>query len=248
MDRQARVGLLIDAAWWILIAAMVYLVFQYLSRLLMPFALALLTAWCTRPLARALSRDTRMVRRHGQMVLTRRRMRFSRAASGVLGVLALLVPLAAGLGLLLVRTFEAAAAVLDVANRSVPWKPSLDLAEMSEGGYKVSGKEPWGVWHDSTGSFWHGKRLTVTLTGIAPVTGTLHVRFRDPNRQNRSGRGTCEGKPFDIPKHQDAKDGVFWAKLPVIREDFLDGKIELSCEVLTGPNLMIDRVVLTEDR
>lgn len=113
MDRQARVGLLIDAAWWILIAAMVYLVFQYLSRLLMPFALALLTAWCTRPLARALSRDTRMVRRHGQMVLTRRRMRFSRAASGVLGVLALLVPLAAGLGLLLVRTFEAAAAVLD---------------------------------------------------------------------------------------------------------------------------------------
>ena len=144
--------------------------------------------------------------------------------------------------------YIAAAAVLDVANRSVPWKPSLDLAEMSEGGYKVSGKEPWGVWHDSTGSFWHGKRLTVTLTGIAPVTGTLHVRFRDPNRQNRSGRGTCEGKPFDIPKHQDAKDGVFWAKLPVIREDFLDGKIELSCEVLTGPNLMIDRVVLTEDR
>lgn len=29
---------------------------------------------------------------------------------------------------------------------------------------------------------------------------------------------------------------------------FLDGKIELSCESLTRTNLMIDRVVLTEDR
>ena len=144
--------------------------------------------------------------------------------------------------------YISAAAELDVANRSVPWKPSLDMAEMKQGGYKVSGKGSWGAWHDSTGSFWHGKRLSVTLTGIAPVTGTLFVRFRDPNRLSRSGRGMLEGRPFDIPKHQDTKDGIFWAKLPVIREDFLDGGIEFLCEALTGPNLMIDRVILVEDK
>ena len=144
--------------------------------------------------------------------------------------------------------YISAAAELDVVNRSVPWKPSLDMAEMKQGGYKVSGKGSWGAWHDSTGSFWHGKRLSVTLTGIAPVTGTLFVRFRDPNRLSRSGRGMLEGRPFDIPKHQDTKDGIFWAKLPVIREDFLDGGIEFLCEALTGPNLMIDRVILVEDK
>ena len=144
--------------------------------------------------------------------------------------------------------YIAAAVELDAAERSVDWKKSLDFAEMSQGGYNVSGKGRWGAWRDSTGSFWHGQKLTVTLTDVKPVSGTLWVRFRDPNRNNRRGRGTCEGRPFTVPKHQDAKDGIWWAKLPVMREDFLDGKIELSCEVLTGPNLMIDRVVLMEDK
>jgi hypothetical protein len=144
--------------------------------------------------------------------------------------------------------YIAAAVELDAAERSVEWKKAHDFAEMKQGGYNVSGTAPWGAWRDSSGSFWHGKRLTVTLTGMAPVTGTLHVRFRDPNRVNRSGRGTCEGRLFTIPKHQDAKDGIWWAKLPIMREDFLDSKIEFTCEVLTGPNLMIDRVVLVRDK
>ena len=144
--------------------------------------------------------------------------------------------------------YIAAAVELDAAERSVDWKKSLDFAEMSQGGYNVSGKGRWGAWRDSTGSFWHGQKLTVTLTDVKPVTGTLWVRFRDPNRNNRSGRGTCEGRPFTVPKHQQEKDGIWWAKLPVMREDFLDGKIELSCQATTGPNLMIDRIVLTEDK
>lgn len=144
--------------------------------------------------------------------------------------------------------YIAAAVELDAAERSVDWKKSLDFAEMSQGGYNVSGKGRWGAWRDSTGSFWHGQKLTVTLTGTRPLNGTLWVRFRDPNRNNRSGRGTCEGRAFTVPKHQNAKDGIWWAKLPVMREDFLDGKIELSCEAITGPNLMIDRVVLMEDK
>jgi len=144
--------------------------------------------------------------------------------------------------------YIAAAVELDAAERSVDWKKSLDFAEMKQGGYNVSGKGRWGAWRDSTGSFWYGQKLVVTLTGVKPVAGTLWVRFRDPNRNNRSGRGTCEGRPFAVPKHQKEKDGIWWAKLPVMREDFLDGKIELACEAQTDPNLMIDRVVLVEDR
>lgn len=144
--------------------------------------------------------------------------------------------------------YIAAAVELDAAERSVDWKKALDFAEMKQGGYNVSGKGRWGSWRDSTGSFWHGQGLVVTLTDVKPVSGTLWVRFRDPNRNNRSGRGTCEGRPFTVPKHQSAKDGIWWAKLPVMREDFLDGKIELKCEAITGPNLMIDRVVLMEDK
>ena len=144
--------------------------------------------------------------------------------------------------------YIAAAVELDAAERSVEWKKALDFAEMKQGGYSVSGKGRWGSWRDSSGSFWHGQGLAVTLTDVRPVNGTLWVRFRDPNRNNRSGRGTCEGRPFTVPKHQDEKDGVWWAKLPVMREDFLDGKVELKCEALTGPNLMIDRVALVEDK
>ncbi len=144
--------------------------------------------------------------------------------------------------------YIAAAVEVDAAERSVAWKPSLDWAERKEGGYVVSGKRRWGAWRDSSGSFWHGQSLTVTLTGTKPVNGTLWVRFRDPNRCGRTGRGTCEGRSFAIPVHQDEKDCAWWAKLPIMREDALDGKIEFSCETLTGPNLMIDRVVLTEDK
>ena len=144
--------------------------------------------------------------------------------------------------------YIAAAVELERERKNVPWNATLDMAEMKQGGYKVSGKGDWGTWRDATGFFWHGKELSVTLTGTAPVNGTLRVRFRDPNRLGRSGRGMCEGRPFTVPKHQDRKDGAWWLEFPVVNEDALDGKIEFSCEALTDPNLMIDRVVLTADK
>ena len=141
--------------------------------------------------------------------------------------------------------YIAAAVELERERKNVPWKPTLDMAEMKQGSYKVSGKGDWGTWRDATGFFWHGKKLSITLTGTAPVNGMLRVRFRDPNGLGRTGRGTCEGRPFTVPKHQDMKDGAWWLEVPILNEDALDSKIEFSCEALTGPNLMIDRVVLT---
>ena len=143
--------------------------------------------------------------------------------------------------------YIAAAAKLDIPEKNIAWKSSFDHVEMSQGSYTVSGKDGFGVWCDKTGAFWHGRNFTVTLTGIKSVNGTLYVRFRDPNRKNRSGKVVCEGHSFVIPEHQKQKDGIYWAKLPIIREDTLDGKIEFSCVTSSGPNLMIDRVILMEE-
>ena len=95
-----------------MILAIAYLVFQYLARLLMPFVLALFTAFLTRPLARFLSRETREVRREGKTMVVRRRVRLSRPAAGAIGVLALLFPLIALLGILTGRALNAAASLL----------------------------------------------------------------------------------------------------------------------------------------
>ena len=45
-----------------------------------------------------------------------------------------------------------------------------------------------------------------------------------------------------------AAAGADRVKLSVVCEDFLDGKVEFSCEAITGYNLMIDRVVLMADK
>ena len=112
MESDARSEFLIGVAWWAVILSIAYLVFKYLAKLLMPFVLALVFAALARPLSKLLSRDTRMVRRGGKTVLVRRRVRFSRAAAGVVSVLALLVPLGLGLFFLLGRALDAAATLL----------------------------------------------------------------------------------------------------------------------------------------
>ena len=49
-------------------------------------------------------------------------------------------------------------------------------------------------------------------------------------------------------RRQTSRTAATEAKAFKMAQDFLDGKIELSCEAITGPNLMIDRVVLMEDK
>ena len=98
--------------WWAVILSIVYLVFKYLARLFMPFVLAFFFASLARPLAKLLSRDTRQLHRDGEIVVVRRRVRFSRAASGAVSVLALLLPLAGGFLFLLGRALDAAVSLL----------------------------------------------------------------------------------------------------------------------------------------
>ena len=90
----------------------------------------------------------------------------------------------------------------------------------------------------------YGQQKKVTITGLEPVQGQLLIRFRDPNRNGRTGKFVFEGTTYDVPMHQQNPQGIWWAKVPLIRENFLDGKLELTTEVKTGPNLMIDRIVV----
>ncbi len=139
------------------------------------------------------------------------------------------------------------AAFLGERNRDVPWAKRLDRAELTAGAYALSGK---GVrtWADRDGKYWVGEELTLTFTAASNIRGKLLVRFRDPNGNGRTAEGSFDGgRTFRIPPHAKGpgnKDGSYWLTLPVDMEDFLDGKLELRIRKVTGPNVMIDRVIL----
>jgi len=139
-----------------------------------------------------------------------------------------------------------AATGLKTSNRNFAWDRGDDGAKLPNGvSYTVEGKGRYfGSWYDENGRYWFGDKMKVTITGMDPMNGTLLVRLRDPNQNGRTGKIVFEGNAHAVPKHQQNPQGILWLKLPVIRENFLDGKLELTTEVKTGPNLMIDRVIL----
>ncbi len=145
-----------------------------------------------------------------------------------------------------VAYFECAAH-LTQRGRDVPWRKRLDRAELVSGTYKLEGKG-LRTWSDADGSYWVGDTLDLTLTGCTNIRGTLLVRFRDPNNNERTARGSFDGgRTFSIPAHAKSASnptGSYWLKLPVDMEDFLDGALRLHIEKTSGPNVMIDRVVL----
>lgn len=134
---------------------------------------------------------------------------------------------------------------------NLPWNRAKDAAFLEKGvAYRFGGSREHGIWRDGDGAFWHGRRMDVTITCTTPMNGTLLVRLRDPNGLGRTGRGDLEGRKFTVPRHDRTTNprGELWLRLPVIREDFLDGRIELKLQAEKGPNLMIDRLALLPDK
>ena len=81
----------------------------------------------------------------------------------------------------------------------------------------------------------------MAIRGVPPTTGDLRIDFHQPKRGLTSGRGLLEGRVFEVPftEKEGAKTCVM---LPVIREDFLDGRLELEVNIMTGSELAIDRL------
>lgn len=126
---------------------------------------------------------------------------------------------------------------------STGWQRGYDRAELTQGTYRLAG-DKLTARKDRSGAFWQGRRIDLRLLDVLPVVGELCVRFRDPDRRGRTGRGTFEGEAFAIPRSDESPDGGSWVRLPLTREQGLDGRLEFSCEALTGPDLLIDRVVI----
>ena len=120
------------------------------------------------------------------------------------------------------------------------WRRFDDRAELPGGSYCVKG----GVWRDELGTYWHGSPLRIEFRGLPALAGRLRLRFRDPNRLGRTGVGTFEGRRFEIPRHDGNDERSVWVEVVLQREDALDGVMKLELTPKTGPNLMLDRVVI----
>ena len=90
---------------------------------------------------------------------------------------------------------------------------------------------------------WTGRAFKMAIRGVPPTTGNLRIDFHQPEKGLTSGRGLLEGRVFEVPFTE--KIGArTHVSLPVIREDFLDGRLELEVNLMTGRALSIDRLRL----
>ncbi|MDO5462369.1 MAG: hypothetical protein Q4F99_02645 [bacterium] len=136
------------------------------------------------------------------------------------------------------------AAFLTEKHTDVPHSKARDRAELVSGSYSVTGSS-LRTWSDADGSYWVGNEIKVVLSGIANVRGKILVRFRDPNNNKRTSTIQFEhNRSAEIPLHAQNEGGCYWQTFPVDMEDFLDGKLELTIKKTTGPNVMIDRVIV----
>ena len=88
---------------------------------------------------------------------------------------------------------------------------------------------------------WTGRVFKMTIRDVPPTTGDVRIDFHQPLKGLTSGRGLLEGRVFEVPftEKEGAKTHV---ALPVIREDFLDGHLDLEVNIMTGAALAIDRI------
>ncbi|MGL5317930.1 MAG: sugar-binding domain-containing protein [Bacteroidales bacterium] len=126
-------------------------------------------------------------------------------------------------------------------NKSIPWNPSLDKVVARK---KTTSKVTCdGVWTDQVGTAWHGKEIAMNIDCPQGMIGSLYLFFEDWNNNGRRGTIQFEGRNFELQHH---KNGT-WVKLHVMREDSNDGELLFKAKALTGPNLMISKVVLIEE-
>ncbi len=94
---------------------------------------------------------------------------------------------------------------------------------------------------------WEGQKFVTAITGVPPTTGLVRIDFHQPGEPLTSGRGLLEGRAFEVP-FTEAEGATTFVELPVIREDFLDGKLELEIRVMTGPALAVDRIRIIPEK
>ncbi len=122
---------------------------------------------------------------------------------------------------------------------SADWSPEMDESIADPGfEYKVNCE---GVWRDDKGSYWFGRKMKIEIGIKNPALMELKICFLDPNKLNRKGIINCEDMPgISLGNHQKET----WITIPVTRENCLDGKINVTVNCTSGPNLMITKLAL----
>ena len=88
---------------------------------------------------------------------------------------------------------------------------------------------------------WTGRVFKMEIRGVPPTTGDVRIDFHQPEKGLTSARGLLEDRVFEVP-FTEKKGAKTFVSLPVVREDFLDGRIELEVNLMTGAALAIDRI------
>ena len=88
---------------------------------------------------------------------------------------------------------------------------------------------------------WTGRVYKTEIKALQPVTGEVRIDFCQPEKGLVSARGLLEERDFKTP-FTNAKGAKTHVSLPVVREDFLDGKLKLEVHVMTGPAFGIERI------
>ena len=88
---------------------------------------------------------------------------------------------------------------------------------------------------------WTGNAFSTTLGGFVPVTGEVVLDLHQPVDGMMVARGFLEGRVFDVPTLT-SKGEKTSVSLPIIREDMLDGRLELSIKLMFGKGMAVDRI------
>lgn len=123
---------------------------------------------------------------------------------------------------------------------STKWKAELDMALKGAGfDYQIVCD---GIWQDDTGAFWVGKKISIEIDVKYPQLMDLKLYFYDSEKQSRRGTIKCEDMP-EVLLEEHSKNTCI--TIPVTRENCLDGKIVVDIACTSGPNLMLDKLILS---
>jgi hypothetical protein len=87
-------------------------------------------------------------------------------------------------------------------------------------------------------SFSHDIRLPEPVTGVAEIT------FSNPEGLFRTGRVVVDGHVHDLPSVK----GDYVARIGIIREDMLDGRLTVKAVCMSGPDLILKSIRVLRDR
>lgn len=113
---EEQKAFLLRILYWVVILAIVYVVFKYLLNLVMPFFIATVFAALVRPISRWLANPIRWKRNEkGEKVQVKRRVQISTTLAGILSVLVLFLLLAGVLVLIFIRLADTVTAIVSTA-------------------------------------------------------------------------------------------------------------------------------------